>query len=324
MLTKDEILVALRKTRGKYISGEKLAKEQGISRTAVWKHIEMLRKEGYEIISSSRSGYLLKSAPDLMLPSEIRSGLQTKNFGKEIHYFEEIDSTNNKAKALAFAGAPEGTLVIAEEQLGGRGRLGRSWFSPPGGIWFSLILRPGIAPRELLEVTLLAGVVCVETITETTGMEPKIKWPNDLLIDHKKLAGVLTEMETEADKVHFVILGVGLNANINAADFPPKLAGTSTSLSMMLGRNVDRHQILRNLLMRLESGYTQLASGGFSSVRNSWIKYSETLGSQVRVETVHGTVEGRAINISSEGALILELSTGETKTVWSGDVIILR
>ncbi len=317
---KDEILFALKDAGKRYISGEELAQRLSLSRTAVWKHIKALRKEGYEIESSSRLGYLLKSSPNLIFPAEIIYGLETESFGQKIHYFQEVDSTNNKAKQLAFAGAPEGTLIIAEEQTGGRGRLGRGWFSPLGGLWFSLILRPQISPSEVSKVTLLAGAAGAETIQEATGLEPKIKWPNDILIDGKKLAGILTEMETEADRVHFVILGMGINANIDRANFPPDLRKTAVSLSEALGKNVDRGGILRTLLKKLESGYAQLKSGAFSSVLNSWRKRSDTLGSGVRIETVGEVIEGKAVDISDQGALVLELDSGEHRNVWSGDL----
>lgn len=323
MSTKDEIVFALKEAKEQYVSGEDLAKKLSISRTAVWKHIETLKQDGYIIESSSRLGYLLKSSPDLMFPAEIQIGLKTKHFGRKINYFSKVDSTNNKAKELVFAGASEGLLVVAEEQVGGRGRLGRSWFSPSGGIWFSLVLRPQIAPGEILKITLMAGIAGVEAIKETIGLEPRIKWPNDLLIKGKKLAGILTEMETEADRIHSVILGMGINANIAWRDFPSHLKETATSMQVQLGKNVDRCRILRAILAKLETGCEQLRSGGFSSIRNSWMEHSDTLGSQVKVETVNGAIKGKAVDISSEGALILELDSGETKAVWSGDVITL-
>jgi BirA family biotin operon repressor/biotin-[acetyl-CoA-carboxylase] ligase len=324
MNTKEKVLFALKENKEKWISGEELAQRLSLSRTAVWKHIKILKKEGYEIESSSRLGYLLRSSPNLMFPSEIRYGLKTKDFGKKIHYFSEIYSTNNKAKELAFAGASEGTLVIAEKQTGGRGRLGSGWFSPPGGIWFSLILRPQISPSDILKITLLASVAVAEAIQEATSLKPKIKWPNDILLDGKKLIGILTEMETEADTVHFIVLGIGINANIEMAEFPSDLRKTAISLIAALGKDVDRCEVLRYLFQRLEYYYTQLKSGNFSSILKLWKQGSESLGSRVRVETMGKTIEGKAVDINDQGALIVELDSGETKTIWSGDIVCLR
>lgn len=324
MSNKEKILFALKEAKKHYVSGEELAQRFCLSRTAVWKHINMLRKEGYEIGSSPRLGYLLKSSPNVLFPAEIRYGLQTETFGQNIHYVREIGSTNNTAKELAFAGSLEGTLVVAEEQTGGRGRLGRYWLSPPGGIWLSLILRPRITPSEVLRISILAGVAGIETIQKVTGLKLRIKWPNDLLIDEKKVAGILTEMETEADEVHFVILGMGINANIDGCDFPPDLRENAASLSMVLGRDVDRCRIVRLLLKNLESAYEQLKSINFCNIVDLWRKHSATLGTRVRVDTIGEVIEGKAIDISDEGALIVRLDSGECKTLWSGDVTNLR
>jgi len=324
MSTKEAILFALKNAEKKYVSGEDLARKLSLSRSAVWKHVSVLKREGYEIESSSRLGYLLKSSPDLMLPSELRYKLETKAFGRAIHYFKEIESTNTKAKELAYAGASEGTLVIAERQTGGRGRREREWFSPYGGICFSLILRPQISPLEISRITLLAGVSAVQAIEKISGFESEIKWPNDVLVNGKKVVGILTEMETEADTIHFVVLGIGINANIEAADFPQGLRESATSLRIILGKKVDRRQLAGYLLKKLEDNYNQLENNNFSDILRSWKRSSAILGFRVRVETVGRAIEGKAVDVNDQGALIVETDSGATETIWSGDVVSLR
>lgn len=324
MSTKNKILYTLKEAEGRYVSGEELAKQLSLSRTAIWKQINILRREGYKIESSSRLGYLLKSSPDLLLPAEIEHRLQTHSFGRRVHYYPRIDSTNQKAKELAFNDATEGTVVVVEEQFGGKGRLGRVWFSPPGGIWFSFILRPQFTPSEILKVTLIAGVAGAEAIQEITGLKTKIKWPNDILIEGKKVAGILTEMETEADKIHFVVTGIGINANIDRKSFPPELRDTSTSLSILLGKKVNRSAIIKAFLMRFEIHYANLKSGDFLEIINLWKERSDTLGSEVKIKTINQTIQGKAINIDEKGALVVKLPSGEHRSVWSGEIINLR
>lgn len=324
MSTRNKILYALKEAKGRYVSGEGLARRLSLSRTAIWKQINILKGEGYKIESSSRLGYLLKSSPDLLLPSEIEYGLKTHSFGHNIYYLPKIDSTNQKAKELAFNNAVEGTVIVAEEQHGGKGRLGRVWFSPPGGIWFSFILRPQIAPSEVLKVTLLTGVAGSEAIQEISGLKTKIKWPNDILIEGKKVAGILTEMETEADKINFVVTGIGINANIDRKSFPLAFRNTSTSLSSILGEKVDRSAIIRTFLATFEIHYAKLKSGDFSEIINLWKERSDTLGSEVKIKTLNQTIQGKAVNIDEKGALVVKLPSGEQRSIWSGEIINLR
>jgi len=230
MSTKDQLLLYLKERKGDWVSGEALSNKIAVSRSAVWKHICKLREEGYVIESSPKKGYLLRKAPDLLFPNEIREGLDTKVFGKrDIVYFTETDSTNTRAKDLAARGAPEGTLVISERQTKGRGRKGRSWFSPSqGGIYTSLILRPSISPSEAPKITLLSAVVVAETLRSLTGLSAIIKWPNDILINGKKIAGILTEMSTEMDAIDYIVVGLGLN--VNTPDFPDDIREKATSI----------------------------------------------------------------------------------------------
>ena len=213
MTTKDQLLLYLKEKRENWVSGELLSDELGVSRAAVWKHVRKLREEGYVIKSSPRKGYCFSKTSDLLLPNEIRDGLDTRTFGKRnIDYFMEIDSTNMRAKDLAAEGAPEGTVVIAEKQTKGRGRKGRSWHSPLGhGIYTSLILKPAMSPSGAPRITLMTAVAIAEALLSLVHLEVRIKWPNDIIVNGKKLAGILTEISTEMDAVNYIVVGVGIN-----------------------------------------------------------------------------------------------------------------
>ena len=242
-------IVELLKNSGEnFISGESIAGELGISRTAVWKHIQKLRESGYEIISRERHGYKLKDAPDLLLPSEIQIGLETKIIGKVMEYHPSVDSTNRVAKALAYHGAEEGTIVVAEEQISGKGRLERKFFSPRGkGIWFSVILRPNFSPHEAPKCTLMAAVVIAEAMARL-NLKPEIKWPNDIMHDGRKLVGILTEMTGELGKISYLVIGVGINVNISRNEFPAELQDIASSLSEVNGGEISRVQFFRAVL----------------------------------------------------------------------------
>ncbi len=320
----EEILYFLKDKKGEYISGEYLSKRLSLSRTAIWKQIQTLKSQGYKIDASPRLGYRLCFVPDLLLPAEIRYKLSTKILGKEIHHFKEVESTNDVAKDLAIRGAPEGTIVVAEVQMRGRGRLDRGWFSPPGGIWISLILRPSMSPADIPKITLMTSVAVAKAISEVTGLGVKIKWPNDILLDGKKVAGILTEMGAEADRLNFVVVGIGINANVDIDIFPPDIEPHATSVKRALGENVDRLKLLRCLLERLERKYIRLQEGKFKGILNEWKGLCTTLGSQVKISTVDGEIQGKATGVDEHGALILKLASGKTKTIYAGDVTILR
>ncbi len=316
------ILKALRRHREGYISGSTLASELGISRPAVWKQIETLRALGYDVEAKPRLGYKLRSAPDRLLPEELKP--RTKVMGKKIVHFNSVPSTNLEAKRLAEEGAEEGTVVVAERQESGRGRLGRGWLSPPGGIYFSLVLRPRLSPAELSLVTLAAAVAVADAVHGVTGLEVKIKWPNDVLLDGKKLVGILTEISAEADSIGFVVLGVGVNANLDEKEFPREVRPSVASLSSALGRPVDRPTLLTTILESFEELYAKLSSGRFEEVLKRWSMLSATLGAEVRITTVTGTYQGKAIGVSEDGALVVRLSDGAHRVFHSGEVQHLR
>ena len=291
---KDTLLAVLKENAGTYVSGEELSRKLGVSRTAIWKHIGSLRDQGYGVQSSPRLGYKLVSVPDLLLPAEIREGLHTVLLGKQIHYRAEIDSTNRLAKQLAIDGEPEGSVILAEQQRTGRGRMGREWSSPAGGIWMSVILRPKLAPYQVQAFTLVAAVAAVEATIHTTGVTPGIKWPNDLLLGKKKVAGILTEVSAEMERVNYLVLGVGLNANISGTLFHGQLLGEATSLFAETGISVERTRWVQSFLETLEHYYFLASQDGFARVFDSWRRYSVTLGQWVTVRIADRAVTGIA------------------------------
>jgi len=320
--TKDELLRYLREEQGNWISGEKVSRRIGVSRSAIWKQVSRLRQEGYVIRSSSKKGYLFLGTPEMLLPAEIREGIGTEVFGrKEIVYFPELDSTNRKAKELAAEGAPEGTLVVAEEQTRGRGRIGRSWHSPfQTGIYMSLILRPKLPPNEAPKITLVTGVAVAEALLAVTPLKPDIKWPNDILVRGRKICGILTETSTEMDAIDFVVVGVGMN--VNTREFPDDLKEIATSVSLETGKTFDRVMLMREFLRQFEHLYTTFLHSGFESIGKRWSELSILLGKDVSVHMIDRTCKGRVMELDRDGALIIKGEHGELEKIYSGDIHI--
>ena len=323
MNLRSRILELLRKAGEEYMSGEEIAKRLGVSRTAVWKHIKELREAGYGIKSRSRSGYTLEETPDCLLPGEIKNGLRTRFIAKDIVFFEEIDSTNQVAKQLAQKGAAAGTVVVAESQGKGRGRLERSYFSPAGkGIWFSVILRPHILPQEAPKCTLLAAVA-VAMAMKRFDLKAEIKWPNDILHEGKKLTGILTEMSAEIDRINYIVIGTGINVNMEEEEFPEELRDKATSLSIMKGEKLPRVAFFQAVLEALDELCIVLEEDGFAPIIARWREYAVTLGQEVHVIGAIGkdSFDGRAVDIDEEGALLVE-AEGGVRRVLAGDVSI--
>lgn len=319
---KKKILEMLRAAGAKFISGENIAEQLNVSRTAIWKHIQGLRKRGYKIASSERLGYKLEALPDLLLPEIIQHGLNTKLIAADapIIYNATLASTNELAKRLAFDGAAEGTVVVAEEQTGGKGRLERSFFSPKEkGIWFSLILRPPYLPKDTPKFTLMAAVAVVRAL-ERFNLHAEIKWPNDILYDGRKLVGILTEMSAEIEHLKYIIVGIGINVNIQRKEFPASLREVAASLSEMAGENLSRVEIFRAVLEEFDNLYV---ADDFEEIFKLWRQYNTTLGKKVTVLSAESgeIFTGQAIDITSEGALIVEVGE-ERKIVYAGDVSI--
>jgi BirA family biotin operon repressor/biotin-[acetyl-CoA-carboxylase] ligase len=318
---KQEILRILSFNKGNFVSGEEISEKLKVSRTAIWKHINALREDGYIIESQTRLGYRLVKKPDLLLPEEIRLNLNSRIIGSEVKYYSKIDSTNTEAKKLAQMGEKEGTVVIAEEQTGGRGRKGRAWNSPFGmGIWVSIILRPQISPVEAPGLTLVAAVAAAKAVRNVTGLPVKIKWPNDLMLNSKKVGGILTELSAEIEVVNFIVVGIGIN--VNNESFPEELREIATSLKIeQAGKEkLDRVQLLCELLHRFEEGYSAFITGRQKEILKQWKGLSDTLGSIVRVIGPSSIIEGRAVDLDETGALLVEKEDGSVERVISGDV----
>ena len=318
-----KILDLLRKCPEEYLSGEEISRQLEVSRTAIWKHMQTLKQAGYEIEAHPRRGYRLKELPDLLLPYAIRDVLDTKMIGQgEIYYFPEIDSTNNEAKKQANSGCAEGTIVLAEEQKGGRGRLARGWFSPAGkGIWLSMILRPPFNPYDAPKCTLMAAVAVTKAIREITQVQCGIKWPNDILYQGKKIVGILTEMSAEIDAINHVVIGMGINVNISQDDFPEELQSIGTSLSIIKGYKISRLELLNAVLKELEIAYEQVVERGFIPMLNEWRELSITLGKNVNVVGSGREFSGLAMDIDQDGALLVQTQQC-LERVLAGDVSI--
>lgn len=315
------ILELLRRQEG-FLSGEDIGRELSITRAAVWKGIKKLREEGYEIEAVTNRGYRLTNPETMYNKRELEQGLKTKTMGQTIYFYEETDTTNNRARELALEGAPEGTLVVAEKQTAGRGRRGKVWESPLGtGIWMSLVLRPQIAPTEASVLTLLCGLATAEAIEAETSLSAGIKWPNDILINGKKAVGILTEMDCEMSEVHFVIPGIGIN--VNTASFPPEIAEIATSLYLECGKTVSRRRLVHKVLERLEEHYeTFLRTGSFAAMLEDYRKHCITLGKEVHV-LGREPFFAEALDITPEGELLVRRAdNGKEEVVFSGEVSI--
>jgi BirA family biotin operon repressor/biotin-[acetyl-CoA-carboxylase] ligase len=301
------------------VSGEYLAAQLGLSRTAVWKRVHRLKAQGYVIEGSPRRGYRLLAVPDKLLPAEVLQGLQARLLKGPVHYFETLDSTNNLAKELAARGAPEGTVVVAEAQTGGRGRLGREWDSPPGlGLYVSLVLRPMLPPMDLPQITLTTAVAVARAVRRVAGVAPGIKWPNDLILNGKKLGGVLTEMETESDRIRHVVVGLGLN--VNNPGFPPELAATATSLTLATGGAFSRVDLLKAWLEEFDGLYDRFLNQGFGEILEEWKEFAVTLGRPVTVRQGPREISGLALDVAPDGALLLRTADREIVRVISGEI----
>jgi BirA family biotin operon repressor/biotin-[acetyl-CoA-carboxylase] ligase len=268
---------------------------------------------------SPRRGYRLLALPDKLLPEEVLDGLKTRRFTGPVHHFETLDSTNDLAKDLATRGAPEGTVVVAEAQTGGRGRLGREWDSPPGvGLYVSLVLRPMLPPLELPQITLTTAVAVVRAVRRAAPVTPGIKWPNDLLVNGKKLGGILTEMETESDRIRHVVVGLGLN--VNNPEFPPELAARATSLTLATGGSFSRVKLLQAWLEEFEALYDRFLNQGFTEILAEWKASAVTLGKMVTVRQGPREISGQALDVAPDGALLLRTASGEIIRVTSGEI----
>ena len=318
---RNEILDYFRKADGNFVSGQQISKDLHVSRTAIWKHINVLKERGYIFESSTRKGYRLIYAPNLLTPLEIDSALHTETFGRHVVYLESTQSTNEEAKKIAREGAEEGTIVVAEEQITGHGRLARGFYGPfAKGIWFSLILRPKFFPMEASKCTLLAAVGVCRGIRRMGLADAGIKWPNDILVHGKKLVGILTLMSASMEKIDYIIMGIGINTGIKKNEFPEDFREGATSF-LNEGINVSRKDLLAAILGELEKEYSIAQDEGFDKVLDDWRALSVTLGQEVRVIFGDDSYTGKAVDIDRDGCLLVNTGS-EVKRVIAGDVSI--
>ncbi len=316
-----KILEFLKENKENFISGEEISRNLKVSRTAIWKHIQNLKENGYEIIAQPHYGYRLNGVPDRLLPEEISYRLKAKIMGKRIFSYVTTTSTNDVAYMLAEQSMPEGTLVLSEKQTNGRGRMGRTWASPAkGGLYFSLILRPRITPTEAGKITLMASICTAKVLRDNYGIEAVIKWPNDVYVNQDKICGILTEMNAEQDGINFIILGIGVNVNTD----PLKLPKGSTSLKHILNKKINRIEFLKKLLCELELYYIKLKNLKFEEIITDWRDLSVTLGRRIKVKWRSSIIEGQAMDIDSSGALIVRDDFGFLHHILSGDVRIIK
>lgn len=320
---REKIIAMLRKNMGKPVSGEEISKQLSVSRTAVWKHIQQLKQAGYEIEPQYKKGYVLHSLPDLMLPVEIAAKLQTKWLGKNIIYKDSLRSTNDLAKQAALDDCPHGTIVVTEEQTGGRGRTNRGWFSPYGaGVWFSIVLRPPFLPHEAPKFTLFMAAVLAHAFKEYPGVAVDIKWPNDILCNGKKLVGILTEMSAQMESINYIVIGTGINIKVTQDLLPDDLKDKAGSLCDFATDSIDRVELLANVLKVFEDFYEDAVKNGFAHVLDEWRKHCITLGSDVMVIAPDESFAGQAKDIDEMGALLVKRKDGIMQKVLAGDVSV--
>ena len=308
------------------VSGAELSQRLHVSRAAVWARIEDLRSLGYDIEASPHRGYRLLNAPDVLHADDLISRLgKTEVVGRDIRVFQETTSTNDVIEKLARDGVKEGAVVFAESQTLGRGRLGRKWMSPAKrGLWFSVLLRPDLRPQETTRLTVASATALRRAIESQTGLEPEIKWPNDILIHGKKVAGILTELSAELDHVKYIILGIGVDVNLSAGDFPAELRKSATSLKIELGRSVPRSELAVAILRELDHDYARVASGQFAALANEWEEHGTTIGHEVIIRTGDRQIRGRAESLGEDGELLLRTEHGHLERIIGGDVTLER
>ena len=303
-----------------WISGQALADAAGISRTAIWKHIHVLQEEGYPIQAASGLGYRLEFLPDHLGAEAVQAGLQTRALGRQIVFKSSLDSTQNLAKTLVEQGAEEGTVVLAESQSQGRGRRGRLWSSIAKGLAMSVILKPDLPPEKAPQFPILAGVALVRAISRLCPVQAGLKWPNDILIQGRKVVGILAELDAEMDRINAIYLGIGINVNARQEDIPEELRDIATSLALYSGESVHRVYLVRAILEELEAAYTTYLHHGFPPLREEWKKQNITLGRQVHVQCYGQDIHGFAEDMDEHGALLLRTQDGERMAITAGEV----
>lgn len=324
--TRMNLLEALKAAEGSYVSGPELAERLKLSRTAIWKQIQSLKALGYDIETHPRLGYRLDSAPDILVPAEVLPHLTTRWLGRNYHHHHTLGSTNDEAMQLAARGAPHGTVVIAEVQTAGKGRLQRQWVSPPNaGIYMTVIFRDARPLQDAFQPSAIIALAVVRTLELHCGLRAAIKWPNDVLLNGKKISGILSEMQSDQDITRFIVVGVGVNVNHGIEDFSGPFRYPATSAAMELGRRVGRRDFLLRFLSVMEEIYDRVSAEGFGSILPEIEAASAVLGRTVTIARgARGDITGKAVRFTPEGALVLQTEDGAEETIWVGDVLRVR
>jgi BirA family transcriptional regulator, biotin operon repressor / biotin---[acetyl-CoA-carboxylase] ligase len=321
--TLDKIVRLLKSHQSEFLSGEEISKSLGLSRAAVWKNIKKLQSLGYKIRSKQKSGYRLIAKTNLMLPWEISDGLQTETIGRKIYYFNIIDSTQNFALKLASKPHESGSIVIAEQQTHGRGRQNRKWASPRGGIWLSVLLKPNFEISQASLFPMLSSLALAVSIEKVLRLRPKLKWPNDLTLNDKKVAGILVDASIESNQIDYLVIGVGINFKIQPSMIA-KIVKNSVNfygITTLVGKKekADPVLLLQAFLYELEQLYYKLIANNFQGIKSEWEKRSSTVGRNVRISSPNGEVKGKVTGIDNDGALLIS-SNGKTQRLLVGDI----
>ncbi len=321
LTSREQIIRLFRKRPGEYISGQEISDALSISRAAVWKQVEQLRDLGFGIEAQRARGYRLSESPDLLLATDISTELNTRLVGSQIHSTQEISSTNQLAQQMAAEGASEGLVVLAESQSSGRGRMGRRWESPAGvNIYCSVLLKPQIPPRQASQLTFLTAVATAETLKQHCGLDARVKWPNDILVGGRKIAGLLNELSAETEQIHALVLGIGINVNMQVEQFPEDLRYPATSVRIETGSVCSRLPLVRLLLQTVDTLYAEYLEQGFLPLRRRWEGLFDLLDRQVEVDLGQRTISGVVGGLEPDGALKLFLPDGSVERVTAGDV----
>ena len=319
--TLDKIVTLLKSHQSEFLSGEKLSKSLSLSRAAVWKNIKKLQSLGYKIESRPKSGYRLQQSTDLLVPWEVSDGLQTDIIGRKIYYFGTIDSTQNFAIELAKRPHENGSLVIADRQTQGRGRLNRKWVSPKGGIWMSILLKPNFEPSYTSLFPMATSLALAVSIEKTLKIKTELKWPNDVTIKGNKVAGILIDASVESNKIDYLIIGIGINFKINPGTISKSIKQKKYGIATLISKDQGTRpaELVQQFLLELEKTYNNILTGNVGTIRKEWIKRSSTIGKNVTITTTTGTLKGKVTGIDKTGALILSRN-GIVQHVLAGDM----
>lgn len=319
--TQEQLIELLATNGAAFISGQRISEVLEISRTAVWKQMKRLEKDGYQIEAVPNKGYRIVTFPSKMSRNTLQWGLKTAWLGKSMVYQAQLASTQTKANILAQDGCAHGTVVIADKQVTGRGRMNRSWYSNNDlGIWMSIVLRPKLMPYQAPQLTLVAATVLAELIEKDIGLTPAIKWPNDILISDKKIAGILTEMQAEQDQINYIVIGIGLNVNHTKDSFEEEISQRATSLKIEASQTYQKEVLIHSLLKRFEQAYDSYLLNGFSDVKSRWESFGYKIDQLITYQSGNLEKQGIIRGISPDGALVIENDQHQIENLYSAEI----